>query len=95
MGGEDFWRDVFFSLVFAACGIGAIWKGRIEIQLSGGIDDKPMDPSSPWHVECIGPVARYGGAAMLIAGALVWVHWLLGIFAFCAVSVVMWCLTPR
>lgn len=93
MGGEDFWRDVFFSLVIAGCGIWAIWKGRIEIEL--GASEAPMDPSSPWYRICVGPVARYGGAAMVIAGALVWVHWLLGFFAFCGVSVVMWWLSPR
>lgn len=95
MGGEDFWRDVFFCLIFVACGVGAIWKGRIEIQLSGGDDDKPMDPSSPWYVECSGPMARYGGAAMVIAGALVWIHWLVGFFAFTCVGLVVWWLARR
>lgn len=93
MGGEDFWRDVFFSLIFVGIGIWAIWKGRIEIEFGGG--EAPMDPSSPWYRVCVGPVARYGGAAMVIAGALVWVHWLLGFFAFAVVATVMWLLAPR
>ena len=60
MGGEDFWRDVFFCLLFVASGIHAIWKGRIEIEL-GGNDDEPINPSSQWYRECVGPVARYRG----------------------------------
>lgn len=95
MGGEGYWRDVFFCLVFVASGIGAIWKGRIEIQFNGVDDDKPIDPDSPWYRQCTGPVARYGGVAMMIAGALVWVHWLLGFFAFFGVVAVMWLMAAR
>ena len=94
MGGEDFWRDVFFCLLFVASGIHAIWKGRIEIEL-GGNDDEPINPSSQWYRECVGPVARYGGVLMVISGALVWVHWLLGTYAFAGVVVFMWRFTTR